>query len=93
MRIVLMAILILTYSAALPDIPPTNNPANKRAVEHTTQDYIPRHGSLDERLEVAQAYSNRCFTAYLWCLLPGQFPVGSACWCASPNGPVPGVVR
>jgi hypothetical protein len=44
--------------------------------------------------EIAQASSsNRCFTPYFWCYLPGFAPINTPCWCASPNGPVAGVVR
>jgi hypothetical protein len=44
--------------------------------------------------EIAQVpTSNRCFTPYFWCYLPGYAPIDTPCWCASPNGPVGGVVR
>ena len=47
---------------------------------------------VEDRLEIAQQVSNRCLTPYFWCLLPGFAPIGTPCWCASPNGPVPGRV-
>lgn len=37
--------------------------------------------------------ANQCLTPYFWCYMPGYAPVGASCWCASPNGPVGGVVR
>jgi hypothetical protein len=49
---------------------------------------------LRESFEIAQVpLSNRCFTPYFWCFMAGYLPIGSACWCPSPNGPVGGVVR
>jgi hypothetical protein len=38
-------------------------------------------------------YSNRCYTPNFWCYLSGNAPVGARCWCATPYGPVAGVVR
>jgi hypothetical protein len=49
--------------------------------------------NADSYPKLAQAYDNRCFTPYFWCYLPGPAPINSPCWCASPNGPVAGVVR
>lgn len=37
--------------------------------------------------------SNRCFTPYFWCFIPHVVPVGTPCYCASPYGPVQGIVR
>lgn len=48
--------------------------------------------SAGVRIELAQQMSNRCLTPYFWCVLPVYAPVGTACWCASPNGPVAGRV-
>jgi hypothetical protein len=31
-----------------------------------------------------------CFTPYVWCQLPGAVPVGTPCFCYTPNGPVYG---
>ncbi|HZR59073.1 MAG TPA: hypothetical protein VFA74_19555 [Terriglobales bacterium] len=58
-------------------------------------DYAIRHISTQKKPVdsfVAQQVSNRCLTPYFWCFLPGYAPVGTACWCASPNGPVAGYV-
>ena len=33
-----------------------------------------------------------CNTPYGWCWLPRLFPVGSACFCATPRGPFYGQV-
>jgi hypothetical protein len=41
----------------------------------------------------AQPVSNRCVTPQFWCTLPGFGPVGSPCYCNTPYGPVPGIIR
>lgn len=46
-----------------------------------------------QRLEAAQQLSNRCATPAGSCVLDQSAPVGTPCWCATPNGPVSGVVR
>lgn len=33
---------------------------------------------------------SRCLTPSGACWIPGYAPIGTACWCASPYGPVPG---
>jgi hypothetical protein len=40
----------------------------------------------------AQPLGSKCHTPYFVCVLSGQHPVGSACYCAGPQGPVPGTV-
>jgi hypothetical protein len=42
---------------------------------------------------LAQYMSNRCFTAQFVCLIPQFAPPGTSCYCSTPYGPVPGVVR
>ena len=37
--------------------------------------------------------SNRCQTIITTCFIGQSAPVGAACWCASPNGPVAGRVQ
>ena len=37
--------------------------------------------------------SNRCMTPNFYCFLSQYVPVGTPCWCATPYGPVGGVVR
>jgi hypothetical protein len=64
-----------------------------RSVARVPPAYISISERLDDRLEIAQQFSNRCFTPYFWCYLPGTAPINTPCWCASPNGPVAGVVR
>jgi hypothetical protein len=64
--------------------------------EHTNIEHTLAENSLGAGFEIAQApppMSNRCFTPYFWCYMPGYGPVGAACWCPSPNGPVGGIVR
>jgi hypothetical protein len=41
----------------------------------------------------AQYVSNRCYTNMGVCMLPYAAPAGSSCYCATPYGPAPGVVR
>jgi hypothetical protein len=38
-------------------------------------------------------YGSICQTQYGWCRLPGTAPLGSRCYCATPQGAVYGVVR
>jgi hypothetical protein len=38
------------------------------------------------------AEGNRCFTPQFWCWLPGYAYLGTPCYCATPYGPVNGVV-
>jgi hypothetical protein len=52
-----------------------------------------RQSSTADKFELAQQVSNRCATPYFYCILPGYAPIGTPCWCASPNGPVAGSVR
>ena len=40
-----------------------------------------------------QPMSNRCVTPQFWCWLPGYGPVGAPCFCPTPYGNVPGVIR
>jgi hypothetical protein len=62
--------------------------------EHTLSQQSLSTNPLRENFEIAQVpLSNRCYTPYFWCYLPGYAPINSACWCASPNGPIGGVVR
>jgi hypothetical protein len=39
------------------------------------------------------AVTNQCQATYLSCTLPGYAPIGTPCWCATPTGPVVGVVN
>ena len=41
----------------------------------------------------APSRSNRCVTPTFSCFLAQAVPVGTPCWCATPYGPVGGVVR
>ncbi len=40
----------------------------------------------------AQLYGLRCVTPRFWCGLQQPAPVGTACYCNTPSGPVPGRV-
>lgn len=46
-----------------------------------------------ELLRLAQAVSNICYTPVVYCNLDRSVPVGTPCWCATPNGPSSGTVR
>jgi len=93
MRVMMMiAVVVLASGIATPHNRTANNLTNQTVIDDISRGYISHRGSLNDRFEVAQAVSNRCLTPYFWCLLPGYFPVNSPCWCATPNGPVPGVV-
>jgi|KBSMisStandDraft_5_1062788.scaffolds.fasta_scaffold419487_2 hypothetical protein len=46
-----------------------------------------------DTLRLAQYMSNICATPYGSCYMGGFGPIGSQCWCPSPNGPIRGVVR
>ncbi len=61
-------------------------------VRHDSIREIWRGNIIEERSEFAQQMSNRCLTPYFWCFLPAYGPVGTPCWCASPNGPIAGRV-
>ena len=41
----------------------------------------------------AQRPGTTCATPYGWCQLPGVFQPGTQCYCATPQGPIYGVVR
>ena len=94
MRIVaIMAIVLLTCGFVPPNNARRDDGAIRRTLAHTSVRPIPNIEPLDDRREFAQQVSNRCFTPYFWCFLPGYAPVGTGCWCATPNGPVAGVVQ
>lgn len=40
-----------------------------------------------------QQMGNHCVTPQFWCQLPGYGPIGSPCYCNTPYGPVPGIIR
>ena len=92
----IIATVILTLAAAASHGTRATIPSSKLPEQILIQQ-TPAANPLRETFEIAQQQgvplSNRCFTPYFWCYLPGYAPVGSACWCASPNGPVGGVVR
>jgi hypothetical protein len=84
-RIIASLILLSTFVA------PDSLPISPRR-EHTSMRKLSLSTNIAENAEFAQQASNRCLTPYFWCYLPGYAPVGAACWCASPNGPVAGRV-
>jgi hypothetical protein len=68
--------------------------SSSKLPEHTLIQQTPAANPLRESFEIALVQaSNRCYTQYFWCYLPGYAPVGTSCWCPTPNGPVAGVVR
>jgi hypothetical protein len=91
----LIAVVVMTCASANPHSPIPDNRVNRvagRTLEHSCVRHISHRDSLDDGLEFAQALSNRCLTPYFWCFIPQYVPVGTPCWCATPNGPVGGVV-
>jgi hypothetical protein len=82
--------LICASAASHTSVP--GNVGNKQPVEHTSIQDISMGNRLTNRIELAQQASNQCLTPYFWCWLPGYAPIGSACWCATPQGPVAGRV-
>ena len=89
----IIATVILTLAAAASHGTRATIPSSELS-EHTLIQQAPAANPLREGFEIAQVpVSNRCFTPYFWCYLPGYAPVGLSCWCASPNGPIGGVVR
>lgn len=56
--------------------------------------HAPTNGLFRGRIQLAQVqYDNKCFTPNFWCFLPQAYPINTPCWCATPYGPVQGVVR
>jgi hypothetical protein len=54
----------------------------------------PTWKKFEDSTQTAQVpQSNRCVTPTFYCFLPRYAPVGVPCWCASPYGPVGGVVK
>lgn len=88
-----LTVILLTCELSTPLISVTNNRLVEDKVTHAFRGVISVEDRLAGRLELAQAYSNRCFTPYFWCYLPQYAPINAPCWCATPNGPVNGVVR
>lgn len=72
-------------------------PASGRASEvlrlHLLDGTRRMDGHEGANVELAQQMSNRCFTPSFWCFLPGYAPIGAPCWCATPYGPVGGIVQ
>ena len=86
MRIFTISAIVLTLSS----VTPYSSTQYSDVVEHGNLSASSQIGpGLMEFIQV----SNRCFTPQFWCYLPGNAPVGARCWCATPYGPVEGVVR
>lgn len=88
-----IAIVLLTCGFIVPhDAMP-----NKDAITSTAE-YIPTRGISSGNnprgsSELAQQLSTLCVTPRTSCQLKKPAPVGSDCWCATPNGPVAGKVE
>ena len=85
----LFALVVLIPGAAVPRSSTADHDAVNLGDLHAAIQTISVGQDLGEPIQV----SNRCFTPNFWCYLPGYAPVGANCWCATPNGPVYGVVR
>jgi len=88
----IMFTIIFTCGLAAPHRT-MGEPVAPRAVQRTYIRPSLESQSLSQRLEAAQQVSNRCATPSGSCVLDQSAPVGTPCWCATPNGPVSGVVR
>ena len=88
-RMIILAVAILISGYAI-----GKNSQHVDGITKRIARYIqPRHISSGGSFELAQQVSNRCATPYFFCFLPGYAPIGTPCWCATPNGPVAGTVR
>lgn len=88
-----IAIVVLTSALATSHGSISDNRGYRRTAGRDATRHISKIDPLGDRFEIAQQVSNRCFTPYFWCFLPGWAPINTPCWCATPNGPVGGVVR
>jgi len=91
MRIIVMVTILFAYSSAMParsrlEHYNASTPMLPPSVLHNLVD-------VTNPLVAQTAVSNRCVTPHLSCLLAESVPVGTACWCATPNGPVTGTVK
>lgn len=86
MRIKIIAALI---ALTLGTISPHSASRGDHPVERVRQTKISIDERLNDRPEIAQYYSNRCFTPYFWCYLPGPAPVNLLAGALVPTGPLP----
>lgn len=94
MRIILMVAILFSCSLAMPSRSRQEHYAAPPATVRVSRQAALQNFSDAKNLLLAQtAVSNRCVTPHLTCLLPQSVAVGSACWCATPNGPVTGTVQ
>lgn len=88
----IIALIVLTCGLSLSHGSLLDGVAKRH--EHTSNRKLVSHDDVKDDLLIAQVpMSNVCYTQYFYCILPRYVPVGTACWCASPNGPIGGVVR
>ena len=94
MRVALVSALIVMVSGltASRSTKPDNDLISLRDL-HAPMQYRQSNDAIGARIQLAQQYDNRCFTPSFWCYLPQNYPVNIACWCATPYGPVQGIVK
>jgi len=88
-----IAIVALTFASAASHSSTPDRRAIATTPEHNVADPVSVENRFGDRIEIAQRYSNQCVTPRLSCVLPRSAPVGTACWCATPNGPVNGTIK
>ena len=94
MRIILVVAILFSCSPALPSRSrPERYTASPATVRVSRQAALDNFNDAKDLLVAQAAVSNRCVTPHLTCLLAQSVPVGTTCWCATPNGPVTGTVQ
>jgi len=88
-----IAIVTLAWGFVVPQGAMRSQDAIGMTARYSSIRHISTGNSLGDRPEFAQTYSSLCVTPRTSCQLPKPAPVGSDCWCATPNGPVVGKVQ
>lgn len=90
MRVMVIVAMLFTCSLAMPSRRYPASPATERAPRLAA---LHNFADADNPSVAQAAVSNQCVTPHLTCSLPQSVPVGTPCWCATPNGPVTGTVQ
>jgi hypothetical protein len=94
MRIIrVIAIVMLTCGFVVPRDAMRNKDGMTRTGDYISIRHFSSGTSLGDSSELAQQFSSWCVTPRTSCQLPKPAPVGTDCWCATPNGPVAGKVQ
>ena len=92
-NVTIVAVLVLVCGYVVSHAAKRDNAAIERLAGHTPIRNIPIGKNFEAGALFAQNMSNRCVTPVVYCYLAQYAPVGTACWCATPNGPVGGTIR